>query len=328
MEPPDHPSAPPPQHSKEYKRIVHFIHSLFPQCIGDQVPPEKPLALFEHFFAVPKESSSPVLKLIWFGRVHKALEDAYSKLLAHVGSKRSDSSLIPPHSDFYSVYQNPSEGKALPLDKSLESQFDKLPTPARLVGVNLRESEILEATFRSQSETLSHSMWVLSALLGYIKLQGFAPADPTLFDQMVTSISKGLAHQAKISAACTSFITHKRRAFLISHLPPFFPELSRKSLLSAPAALADQLFKESDISSLLESASVFSTLRSQQAMIDVASKSVSSSSRSRSPRRSPYRQSGYRRRFSRSPARSPKRVRFKNQPVSTAKSPPPKKNFQ
>ena len=73
----------------------------------------------------------------------------------------------------------------------------------------------------------------------------------------------------------------------------------------------DSLFAEPDIARLLDATRSTSSLRSQQAMVDVASRSSSSSSRSRrsSPRRSPARASPSRRRRreSGSPARSPSR---------------------
>ena len=56
----------------------------------------------------------------------------------------------------------------------------------------------LEPSLRCQVEALSHSMWVLSDLLGFVHLQNFAPSDATLFNMLVTSLSRSLAHQASL----------------------------------------------------------------------------------------------------------------------------------
>ena len=149
----------------------------------------------------------------------------------------------------------------------------------------------------------------------------------------------GLAHLGYSSSACSAFLAKKRRELFLSHLPPLYSDTIKKNLSKSPVNLSDSLFAEDLISSAVDSTTKTSTLKSHQAMIDVASKakgssSYSSSPKRRSPARSPsrFRRSSPGRSPSRSPSRSsnsPKRVRF-----SDAKSPPPssssikKKNFQ
>ena len=96
-------------------------------------------------------------------------------------------------------------------------------------------------------------------------------------------------------------------------------------MVKAPVAFAQEMFLESEVQNLLEVTKACSSLKSQQAMLDVASRSQA---RYQSPRRSPGHPVN-KRRNSCSPNRSPKRVRFDALPHSSAKSPPPpKKNFQ
>ena len=173
----------------------------------------------------------------------------------------------------------------------------------------------LEASSRAQSEALSYAMWVLSGLLGFVRLQDFTPSDPALFNQLVTALSKSLAHQAQISASHTAFLCHRHREFYLSHLPAYFSDVSKRSMLSSPAVFADTLFREDDVSRLLEATCSSSSLKLQQAMVDVASRRSSSSSSFRkrrgSPPRSPRRSPTQRcRPASASPSRNSKRVRF------------------
>ena len=65
-------------------------------------------------------------------------------------------------------------------------------------------------------------MWLLSELLGFVWLQGFAPSDVALFNTLVTSLSKCLAHQATLAASQTALVGVKRRQFYLSHLPAYF----------------------------------------------------------------------------------------------------------
>ena len=134
------------------------------------------------------------------------------------------------------------------------------------------------------------------------------------------------------TASMVSFITKKRRDLHIAHLPSYYPEPQRKALNRAPANLASSLFDESAIQELVQAASTSSSLRTQQALLDVASKSASPQRRYMSPPR------GIRRYRSRSPPRqnSPKRVRFSRSPPrstsgpgasSSSSSSSPPKNF-
>ena len=183
----------------------------------------------------------------------------------------------------------------------------------------------LEHSFRAQSESLSYAIWVLSGLLGFIRIQGFTPSDPALFNQLVTALSKSLAHQAHVAASHTAYACHKRREFYLSHLPAYFTDATKRFLLSAPSVFADLLFWEQDINQLLDSTRSSSSLRSQQAMVDLVSRRAGPLARPRrnSPHRSPPRSPARRRRqSSSSPSRSTKRVRFDfPAPASAVKSP-------
>ena len=161
------------------------------------------------------------------------------------------------------------------------------------------------------ADALSHSMWVLSGLLAFVRLQHFTPVDSSLFNTLVTSLSKGLAHQASLSASHTAFLTLKRSQFYLSHLPAYFSDVNKKAMLSSPAVCADLLFNETDISRLLADTQTSSSLCSQQALVEVAWGSGSRSGQF-SPHRSPARPSPSRRRHheSGSPARPGKRVCF------------------
>ena len=91
-------------------------------------------------------------------------------------------------------------------------------------------------------------------------------------------------------------------------------------MLAAPVVFADSLFAEADIAQLLADTQTSSSLRSQQALVDVASRSFGVRRRRSSPARSPSRSSPARhhRRDSGSPSRQNKRVRFDSPAPSSA----------
>ena len=155
---------------------------------------------------------------------------------------------------------------------SLLSMFECPLRPSLQLDLTVREAVVLESSCRSLSVALSHAMWFLSGLLGFVRLQGFAPIDAALFSPLVTSLSKCLAHQASLSASQTAFIGIKRHQFYLSHLPVYFSEVDKRAMLTSPLVCADTLFVEADVARLLADTQTSSSLRSQQALVDVASR--------------------------------------------------------
>ena len=303
--------------------MAEYVLGLFPQASGVTPSAPPPRALFESFFA-DSSPSSPNLHFNWFDRVRQSLTDADACMAAFLSSGCSDRVFLPSHLS-YAVNGDRAGAKAVPVNESLLAHFERPLRPNLLVGLSVRDAMALESSFRGQSETLLYALWVLSGLLGFVCLQGFSPSDPALFNQLVTALSKSLAHQASVTASQISYICAKRREFYLSHLLTYFTDSTKRSLLESPAVLADALFAEPEIAHLLDTTRSTSSLRSQQVMVDVASRGSSSSSRGcrSSPRRSPSRASPSRRRRheSGSPARSQKRVRFDSPaPASALKS--------
>ena len=266
------PSAPPllalESARSEYRRMIDYICWLFPQAVG--VPPSAPppRALFESFFA----PATPSLQLNWFDRVRTSLIEADSRVASILSSGCPECMVLPQRLTSYAVKGDCALGRAVPINESLLSHFERPLRPNLQLGITVRDAMALEASCHAQSEALSYAMWVLSGLLGFVRLQDFTPADPALFNQLVTALSKSLAHQAQVSASHTAFLCHRRREFYLSHLPAYFSDVSKRSMLSSPGVFADSLFREEDVSRLLKVTRSSSSLKSQQAIVDVASR--------------------------------------------------------
>ena len=171
--PPDDDSAVLDSVCSEFRRMVAFLVDLFPQAAGSHSSLPPPWALFEDFFGSAAPHSPPIF-LSWFERVRIALSEADSRLSSFLSSGRSDFSFLPPrNSSFVS-------GQAVPVNHSLLSLYEKQLKPSHHVGLTVRKAAALESSLRCHAEALSHSMWVLSGLLGFVRLQNFAPSDVTL----------------------------------------------------------------------------------------------------------------------------------------------------
>ena len=288
---PSQPNPDPDQMSqKDYRKMLNYIVGIYPQAKGLPPSPRRSKALFEDIFSSVVEPE-PLPSLRWFERVVTALQDADRRLHLCVETKRLDSCLLPVRKGIYSVYNNPSCGKFVPINDEFEALLDKPISNSRLVSISLKECSMLETSARSQSEALSHSMWVLSGLLGLIRRDGYLPSDPLLFQQLVRSVSMGLANQANFAASYTTYFVKKRRDLLLAHLPPVFQDVQKKALSKAPTCFSSSLFPPEELHSLVESAKAMAQFKSQQALAD----SLTRSARNRSPRRSSP--DSYRRRY-------------------------------
>ena len=307
--------------------MLAFIVDLFPQAVGSPSVPPPPRALFEDFFSFSAPSSSSIY-LNWFERILSALSEADSRLASFVASGRGDFLLLPSRSPVYAVHGDFALGGVAPVNSSLLSLLDRKLKSSHHLSLSIREASAFEGSLRSQSEALSHSMWVLSALLAFVRLQRFAPEDAALFSTLVTSLSKSLAHQANLTATHAAFLGLKHRQFFLSHLPSYFSNVRKRAMLSSPVVLASSLFAEEDVARLLAETQTSASLHSQQALIDVVSRGSGArfirSSSARSPSRaSPSRR---RRRDSGSPSCPQNRVRF-NSPAPLSALHGSKSNF-
>ena len=127
---------------------------------------------FEEFIATPSSPHQPIF-LAWFERVRSTLCETDSCIASLLASSRPESSLLPPHNTQYSVGGEASLGSAAPVNPSLLAMFERPLRPSLHLGLTVREAALLEASSWALSESLSHAMWLLSGLLGFLRLQGF-----------------------------------------------------------------------------------------------------------------------------------------------------------
>ena len=146
-------------------------------------------------------------------------------------------------------------------------------------------------------------MWLLSGLLVFVRLQRFAPSDAPLF-KYPCYLALQMPCPSGVSASQTAFIGLKRKQFYLSHLPAYFSDIYKRTMLASlasPLVCADLLFAEADVARLLVDTQTSSSLQSQQVLVDVTSRSAGARRKRFSSARSPS---------CSSPSRQNKSVRF------------------
>ena len=102
-----------------------------------------------------------------------ALADADTRLAAFLASgRRPDFSFLRSRLSQYAVRGDFAQGSAAPVNPSLLALFKRPLWPNLQLGLIIREAAALEISFRVNSESLFHSIWLLFGLLVFVRHQG------------------------------------------------------------------------------------------------------------------------------------------------------------
>ena len=133
---------------------------------------------------------------------------------------------------------------------------------SRASSVSLNDLEKLDRASRSILAGQSQSFWLLSSLLAQLRDEGYKPADPTLFDKNIATLSSSLASQTGLSSGVSEFATSKRRESYLAHASCPIAESVKRDLLVAPGTdslLFNQPLLEKVVSTIKEDSLISST---------------------------------------------------------------------
>ena len=83
---------------------------------------------------------------------------------------RADASVLPQRVSQYAVRGEFASGAAVPVNPSLLSLFERSLRPLLQLGISLCTVALLESSSCFHSEALSHSLWLLSGVLVFVRL--------------------------------------------------------------------------------------------------------------------------------------------------------------
>ena len=191
---------------------------------------------FEGWFGQPECSASrPCFRL--YPRVGEVESEVTARAEALARRSKPLSQLLPSHSNRHAVADLPLYASSLAVNPSFAQLSGAKAVGSRHWGsISFSEMERLERLFRSQLEMTSKSLWLMSGILAMLKRDGFQPADPTLFNAALASVSATLSLQARSSASGSTFIRAKRRDSLLSHTAIPVPETQRHALTVSPGS--------------------------------------------------------------------------------------------
>ena len=191
---------------------------------------------FEGWFGQPECSASrPRFRL--YPRVGEVESEVTARAEALARRSKPLSQLLPSRSNRHAVADLPLYASSLAVNPSFSQLSGAKAVGSRRWGsVSFSEMERIERLFRSQLVMTSKSLWLMSGILAMLKRDGFQPADPTLFNAALASVSATLSLQARSSACGSTFIRAKRRNSLLSHTAITVPETQRHALNVSPGS--------------------------------------------------------------------------------------------
>ena len=220
---------------KAYNSLIHYIYDRFPHSQPVSAPHIPPRCEFEEFFATSEVTSSTKPNLSLYPRVSEIIESSVDRASRFARESRPLHRVVPLKRRAFHVGDQPDFCAASFVNPDF-SRISKHKTilKSRSSSVSLCDLEKLDHASRSMLAGQSQSFWLLSSLLAQLHDEGYKPADPTLFDKNIATLSASLASQTALSAGVSDPITSKRRESYLAHTSCPIAESVKRDLLVAP----------------------------------------------------------------------------------------------
>ena len=248
---------------KSYIRLMHYIHDRFPHSEPASAPQEPPRCEFEEFFSTSEASSSAKPTLTIYPHVDEILGSCADRAARFARESKPLHRVLPFKRKSAPVGDRPDFCVA----RYVNSDFSRISKQKTILkslasSVSLSDLERLDLASRSLIAGQSQSFWLLSSLLAQLRDEDFKPADPSLFDKTITTLSASLASQTTLSSGISEFVTSKRRESYLAHTSCPIGESVKRELLVALGTdnlLFNQPLVEKIVSTITEDSLISST---------------------------------------------------------------------
>ena len=222
-------------HDSAAAQLAELVYDFCPEAqpVSDSAPP--PRCEFESLFDPSPISSSSRPHYRVYPRV-AAVESEVSDLAAALHRRSKPlSAVLPRKVRRYAVADQPHFAAPQLVNPSFSHLAGATAVGSKRWGfVTFAEMERLERLFWTQLEATSSSLWMMSGILAMLKLDGFTPSTPGLFNTAISSVSASLAFQARAAASGSVFLRAKRRESLLAHSKVPIPEPQKRALIVTP----------------------------------------------------------------------------------------------
>ena len=137
----------------------------------------------------------------------------------------------------------------------------------------------MEALSRQLLEAQSASLWIVNAILNWLKQEGFQPSDVSLFMELVQAFSTCMVGSTASLASMATFCQARRREAVLSHFPAYVGSHFR-ALLAASSFAGPNLFEDSVLDKVLVESREYSAVSANLDLVKAVSFPVFGAARS------------------------------------------------
>ena len=231
----------------EFNQLFNFVVQFFPQARLETTPSVSKSAITEGIYqpATPRVNERDrFTRLERFEELRTEVQEDVNKL--EIGQK-SFRGLLKADRGSYQI-----AGDSCDHSPKINPSFARLIAPNKVIGekagmsVPLDEMRKVETSLISAQESQSFSMWLLAALLSYIKNAGFVPPDVAMFERLCSSITSAQVRTSERLQRLQAFSVLNRRKTYLSHAPPSLGDEAKRELLASPI-FSQNLFDENTL---------------------------------------------------------------------------------
>ena len=255
----DDPSGPIPDHMKpldlssiQFRQLYELVKSFFPSSVIGPPPSEESLNVIQGLYGNISDSRPEPCR---FNRFYK-FEDAKSQISDSFVKRTASGSKRPGHLLAHDKgsyeFAGPAEDHLPPnANISLSKLLVRNITEKMCISLSLEDARKMESMLMAAQESQSFSMWLIGALLNYIKSTGYTPPDVTLFERICRSFSSAQVRSHAFMLKLQAFLTMNRRNLYLAHAPPSLGTGQKRRLLSETPFGRD-LFNEETLDTVIK----------------------------------------------------------------------------
>ena len=234
--------------SEGLRRVLHMIFALCPDAAPQSDSKPAKSCNYEGMFGEPKQAKEDLNPML-FHRVGEILVEVGKHFQSFSESGKSLQHSLPNRRRSYATADAPSLANPVKANSSVPRLVGSV---AASKGLNCNYGEIskLEGVAKQGLEAQSLAFWCFSALLKWIKNEGFKPGEPQFFEELIQAFSLAMVNATSSMASISTFCHAKRREGILSHFPPHIGD-HFKALLQASSFAGEFLFDDETLGKVL-----------------------------------------------------------------------------
>ena len=196
-------------------------------------PAEEPLRATEGIYGNVSETKQEPCRFNRFYKFDEVKDQVADSVIKRTQGNQKRPGFLLGHDKGSYEFAGPPEDHVPPIaNPSLSRLTVRNVNEKNSLSLPLEDARKMESMLLAAQESQSFSMWLIGALLNYIKSTGYTPPDVTMFERICKSFTSGQVRSHAFMLKLQAFLAVSRRQLYLSHAPPSLDVSQKKRLLS------------------------------------------------------------------------------------------------